>query len=175
MTPTNPTDPTDPTNPTNPNSRPDPAGRPDRTGPNDPPRTVIDGSVVAITGGASGIGRGIALEVARRGASVAIADIHQERLEATTEELRQTGVDAIGVHCDVTSDADVEGFRDECLARFGRVDVLCNNAGVAVLGPPERVPIADWEWILQVNVLGLVRGVRAFVPAMLELSRPATW
>ena len=59
-------------------------------------------------------------------------------------------------------------LRDAVFDRFGQVDVLCNNAGCAVLGPPHRVEIADWEWILQVNVLGLVRGVRAFAPAMLE-------
>jgi NAD(P)-dependent dehydrogenase (short-subunit alcohol dehydrogenase family) len=76
------------------------------------------------------------------------------------------GVEALGLRCDVTSDADVEAFRDETIRRFGRVDVLCNNAGVSVLGPPERVELADWKWILDVNVLGIVRGVRAFVPAM---------
>jgi NADP-dependent 3-hydroxy acid dehydrogenase YdfG len=72
------------------------------------------------------------------------------------------------MRCDVTSDADVERLRDETIARFGRVDVLCNNAGVSVLGPPERAEMADWQWILDVNVLGIVRGVRAFVPAMVE-------
>jgi NAD(P)-dependent dehydrogenase (short-subunit alcohol dehydrogenase family) len=128
----------------------------------------FDGAVVVITGGASGIGRGIALEVARRGAKVAIGDVHDERLAATLAELEALGAEAMSVRCDVTSDADVEAFRDAVIARFGHVDLLCNNAGVAVLGPAERVLMEDWEWILQVNVLGIVRGVRAFVPAMLE-------
>jgi NAD(P)-dependent dehydrogenase (short-subunit alcohol dehydrogenase family) len=128
----------------------------------------FDDKVAVVTGGASGIGRGIALELARRGASVAIADINAARLETTLADLRGVGADAIAVRCDVTSDDDVDRLRDETVARFGRVDVLCNNAGVAVLGPPEGVPMADWEWILQVNVLGLVRGIRAFVPLMLE-------
>jgi NAD(P)-dependent dehydrogenase (short-subunit alcohol dehydrogenase family) len=126
------------------------------------------GAVAVVTGGASGIGRGIALELHRRGAEVAIADINEARLAQTVDELSSPGRPALARRCDVTSDADVESFRDAVLERFGHVDVLCNNAGVAVLGPPERVPMADWEWILQVNVLGLVRGVRAFVPAMLE-------
>jgi NAD(P)-dependent dehydrogenase (short-subunit alcohol dehydrogenase family) len=126
------------------------------------------GAVAVVTGGASGIGRGIALELHRRGAEVAIADINETRLAQTVDELSSPGRPALGRRCDVTSDADVESFRDAVLERFGHVDVLCNNAGVAVLGPPERVPMEDWEWILQVNVLGLVRGVRAFVPAMLE-------
>jgi NAD(P)-dependent dehydrogenase (short-subunit alcohol dehydrogenase family) len=131
----------------------------------------FEGAVAVITGGASGIGRGIALEAARRGARVAIADIHDDRLRDTVEELRDAGADAFGAHCDVTSDADVDALRDAVLERFGHVDLLCNNAGVAVMGPPERVLMEDWEWILQVNVLGLVRGVRAFVPAMLERGR----
>jgi len=128
--------------------------------------TSFTGQVAVVTGGASGIGRGIALELARRGASIALADINTARLDATVAELLGIGVDALGVQCDVTSDEEVDRFRDVTFNRFGHVDVLCNNAGVAVLGPPERVAMADWEWILQVNVLGLVRGVRAFVPAM---------
>jgi NAD(P)-dependent dehydrogenase (short-subunit alcohol dehydrogenase family) len=128
--------------------------------------TTFAGKVAVVTGGASGIGRAIALELARRGASVAIADINETRLEATVAEVLGLGVDALGVRGDVTSDEAVDLFRDATINRFAHVDVLCNNAGVAVLGPPERVAMADWEWILQVNVLGLVRGVRAFVPAM---------
>jgi NAD(P)-dependent dehydrogenase (short-subunit alcohol dehydrogenase family) len=128
--------------------------------------TTFAGKVAVVTGGASGIGRAIALELARRGASIAIADINETRLEATVAEVLDLGVDALGVRCDVTSDEAVDLFRDATISRFAHVDVLCNNAGVAVLGPPERVAMADWEWILQVNVLGLVRGVRAFVPAM---------
>lgn len=128
----------------------------------------FEGRVAVVTGGASGIGRGIARALARRGASVALADLHAERLEETVRALEALGAKALGLRCDVTSDAEVERFRDAVLARFGRVDVLCNNAGVSVLGPCERAEMEDWRWILDVNVLGLVRGVRAFVPAMIE-------
>jgi NAD(P)-dependent dehydrogenase (short-subunit alcohol dehydrogenase family) len=128
----------------------------------------FEGKVAVVTGGASGIGRGIALALARRGANVAIADLHEQRLAETVRVLEVLGVKALGMRCDVTSDSDIERLRDETLARFGRVDVLCNNAGVSVLGPPERAEMADWQWILDVNVLGIVRGVRAFVPAMVE-------
>ena len=124
--------------------------------------------VAVVTGGASGIGRGIALALAARGANIALADLHEARLAATVRELEAIGVEAVGLRCDVTSDVDVERFRDQTLSRFGRVDVLCNNAGVSVLGPSERVEMKDWQWVLDVNVLGLVRGVRAFVPAMVE-------
>ncbi len=131
----------------------------------------FDDAVVVITGGASGIGRGIALEAARRGARVAIADVNDERLATTLAELEAAGGDAIAVHCDVTSDAEVDALRDQVIERWGHVDLLCNNAGVAVLGPAERVLMEDWEWILQINVLGIVRGIRAFVPGMLERGR----
>jgi NAD(P)-dependent dehydrogenase (short-subunit alcohol dehydrogenase family) len=128
----------------------------------------FEGKIALVTGSASGIGRGIAHELARRGSDLVLADIHETRLPEVVGEVKALGREAHGVICDVSKDADVERLRDEAFERFGRVDILCNNAGVAVLGPPERVEMADWEWILQINVLGLVRGVRAFVPAMLE-------
>ena len=89
----------------------------------------LDGKIAVITGGASGIGRAIALELAGRGADVAIADVHSERLATTVTELDAIGRGALGVRCDVTSDADVEDLRDQAFARFGQVDILCNNAG----------------------------------------------
>ncbi|HEX4016669.1 MAG TPA: SDR family oxidoreductase [Frankiaceae bacterium] len=128
----------------------------------------FEGKIALVTGGASGIGRGIALELARRGADVVLADIHETRLAEVVDEVKALGREALGVRCDVSKDADVESLRDQAFERFGRIDILCNNAGVAVMGPPERIEMADWEWILHINVLGLVRGVRAFVPAMLE-------
>jgi NAD(P)-dependent dehydrogenase (short-subunit alcohol dehydrogenase family) len=128
----------------------------------------VEGSFAVVTGGASGIGRATALELARRGADIAIADIHEERLAETAREIEALGRRALAVRCDVTLDADVDHLAEVAFDAFGRVDVVMNNAGIAVLGPPHRVEMADWERILQVNVLGLVRGVRAFVPAMVE-------
>ena len=132
---------------------------------------TFEGAVAVVTGGASGIGRAIALDAAGRGADVVLADVHEERLAEAVAELEDTGRSALGVRCDVTSDIDVEALRDAAIDRFGHVDLLVNNAGVSVLGPPEAVELDDWEWILQVNVLGIVRGVRAFVPGMLERGR----
>lgn len=129
---------------------------------------TFSGKVAVVTGGASGIGRGIALELAGRGANVVIADVHEARLAETAAELEAIGQGVLAQRCDVTSDADVAALRDAAVERFGQVDVLCNNAGVSVLGPPEAVPIEDFQWIFDVNVLGIVRGVQAFVPAMLE-------
>jgi NAD(P)-dependent dehydrogenase (short-subunit alcohol dehydrogenase family) len=128
----------------------------------------VDGTIAVVTGGASGIGRATALELARRGADVVLADVHEGRLAATAADVEALGRSALAVPCDVTRDADVARLADAAFGGYGRVDVLMNNAGIAVLGPPHRVEMDDWERILQVNVLGLVRGVRAFAPAMVE-------
>ena len=128
----------------------------------------IEGSVAVVTGGASGIGRATALELAARGADVVVADIHDERLAQTVADIEELGRRALAVRCDVTSDTEVEHLEAEAIREFGRVDILMNNAGIVVLGPPHTVEMAEWERILQVNVLGLVRGVRAFAPAMVE-------
>jgi NADP-dependent 3-hydroxy acid dehydrogenase YdfG len=129
---------------------------------------TYEGSVAVITGGASGIGKGIAIALAKRGANIVVADVHDERLAGTATELESIGIEVLAQHCDVTNDAEVEALRVAALDRFDHVDLLCNNAGVSVLGPPEAVALEDWRWILDVNVLGIVRGVQAFVPAMLE-------
>jgi NAD(P)-dependent dehydrogenase (short-subunit alcohol dehydrogenase family) len=128
----------------------------------------VDGAIAVVTGGASGIGRATALELARRGADIVVADIHEERLAETVQAIDALGRRALAVRCDVSSDTDVEHLADAAFAAFDRVDLVMNNAGIAVLGPPHTVEIAEWERILQVNVLGLVRGVRAFAPAMVE-------
>jgi NAD(P)-dependent dehydrogenase (short-subunit alcohol dehydrogenase family) len=128
----------------------------------------LRGTTAVVTGGASGIGRGTALELARRGADVVLADIHEERLATTAGEIAARGRRALPVRCDVTRDADVDALAATAIAEFGSVDLLMNNAGIAVLGPSYRAAMDDWRQILDVNVLGLVRGVRAFVPAMVE-------
>jgi NAD(P)-dependent dehydrogenase (short-subunit alcohol dehydrogenase family) len=129
---------------------------------------IVEGTVAVVTGGASGIGRSCAVEFARRGASVIVADINAERIEETVAVLTEGGSRAIGIRCDVTSDADMARLRHESLAAMGHVDLVMNNAGVALLGPPESVPIDDWRWIIDVNILGLVRGAAAFIPHLLE-------
>lgn len=124
--------------------------------------------VAVITGGASGIGRACALAMAGRGADVVVADLNQDRMRATVAELEALGRRALGVRCDVTSDAEVQHLAETAIAEMGRVDLLMNNAGVVVGGPFEQVDMAGWEWIVNVNLLGPVRGTRAFLPHMLE-------
>ncbi len=129
----------------------------------------IVGSNAVITGGASGIGKATALELVRRGAAgVALADINDDRLAEAKQEVEALGGGVLTVHCDVASDDDVERLRDESLDRFGHVDVVMNNAGVAMLGPGEGLSMEEWDWILQINLIGVIRGVRAFVPHLLE-------
>jgi len=126
------------------------------------------GKVAVITGGASGIGRGTALALARRGMDVVIADINDLRLEETRAAIAALGRRALAVHCDVSQDADVERLGETALSVMGRVDILMNNAGVVLRGALELIPVADWEWSFGINVLGVVRGIRTFLPHMLE-------
>jgi len=132
----------------------------------------IDGTVAVITGGASGIGRATALELARRGArALVLADLNDVRLAEAHDEITALGAQAFTVHCDVARDDDVERLRDTALAELGGVDIVMNNAGVAMLGPPEGLTMEEWDWILQINLYGVIRGVRAFLPHLLARSR----
>src|SRR5262245_3958102 len=128
----------------------------------------LAGKVAVITGGASGIGRGTALAMARRGTDVVIADINDRRLEETRADIAALGRRALAVHCDVARDADVAHLGDTALRTMGHVDILRNNAGVVLRGALEQITIADWEWSFDINLLGVVRGIRAFLPHMLE-------
>lgn len=119
---------------------------------------------VFITGGASGLGRAIALRYAREGARVCIGDIAPEQGAEVEREINQAGGEGYFVTCDVRRLDDFEKVRDDLLQRWGGVDVVVNNAGVASAGSIEDTTIADWEWILDINVLGVVRGCKAFTP-----------
>src|SRR5215213_9680093 len=139
----------------------------------------FQGATAVVTGGASGIGRGTALELARRGADIVLADIHDERLAETAEAIVELGQRCLPVQCDVTQDDDVDALAHAAFAEFGTVDLLMNNAGIAVLGPSYRVPMDDWQRILDVNVrrVRLLRSARSFARAagrrrLRPLSRP---
>ncbi len=131
----------------------------------------LQDAVAVVSGGASGIGRGIVLALVRAGASVVIADVNDARARSVFEEIEALGGRGAAIHWDVASEADVQSVTGRVLGDWGRVDVLVNNAGVQLYGPVERTPVADWQWILDVNLLGAVRLLRAFVPGMLERGR----
>lgn len=119
---------------------------------------------IFITGGASGLGRALAERYARAGWRVAIGDIHEARGEETLARLRELGAEALFLPCDVRQEEHLEAAADLLEETWGGVDVVVNNAGVAVGGSVAEVPMADWEWIVDINLLGVVRGCRVFTP-----------
>jgi short-subunit dehydrogenase len=126
---------------------------------------------VAVTGASSGIGRETALEFARAGANVALAARRLERLDAVAQAVRALGAGCYVMALDVTDAAEVRRFVEATLARFGRLDVLVNNAGVGVRGRVEDTPPADYERLMRVNFLGSVHGCQAALPVMRRQGR----
>jgi NAD(P)-dependent dehydrogenase (short-subunit alcohol dehydrogenase family) len=123
--------------------------------------------VAVVTGGGSGIGRGIALALGAEGMIVAVADIQQANAEAVAVEIESRGGRGFGIGVDVTSVASLAAAADEILARADGVNLLCANAGVlARIGPLVDHTIEDWEYTLSVNVMGVVKTVAAFLPAL---------
>ena len=125
------------------------------------------GSVAAITGAAGGIGLALAQEAVRRGMAVALSDIRADALEAARQSLAAMGGDVLAVRTDVTSSADVEAFAAAAVARFGKVNLLINNAGAFVASLAWETPEAQLDWILDLNVKSVAHGIRAFVPRMI--------
>jgi NAD(P)-dependent dehydrogenase (short-subunit alcohol dehydrogenase family) len=134
---------------------------------------ISSGQVAAITGGGSGIGRELALACAARGMAVAIGDVEPEAAQRTVELLAEQGARAFAQRVDVTDPAQVEAFAQRTFAEFGACHLLCNNAGVLVLGPLLEAARADWQWVMDVNLFGIVNGIAAFVPRMLAMNTPA--
>jgi NAD(P)-dependent dehydrogenase (short-subunit alcohol dehydrogenase family) len=124
------------------------------------------GKTAVVTGGGSGIGRGLCLAFAREGANVVVADIEQDAAESVAAEARESGVRAIAVRTDVADAASVAQLADRAYAEFGDVNVLCNNAGVLVFKWFGDTTEADWDWVLAVNLKGVVNGLLAFLPRM---------
>ncbi|HXX12254.1 MAG TPA: SDR family NAD(P)-dependent oxidoreductase, partial [Burkholderiales bacterium] len=124
--------------------------------------------VAVITGGASGLGLAMARRFAREGMKLALADIEEEALRRVEQEFRKASIPVLAIRTDVSRGHDVERLAEKTLATFGAVHVVCNNAGVAPGGAVWESTVADWEWVLGVNVWGVIHGVRVFVPIMLR-------
>jgi len=127
----------------------------------------FQGKVAVITGGASGIGLAMAERFAREGCKIVIADIEAGALERSVLKLKSDGVDVLGVETDVSKRASVEALLVKTLAAYGRVNIVCNNAGVQVAGPTWQTSQGQWEWIMGVNLWGVIHGVCVFVPQMI--------
>lgn len=119
-----------------------------------------------ITGGASGLGLALAREAGRRGYRVAIADVHEGRGEEARRGLQEQGVEVLFCRCDVRREQDVRQAVQRVVRRWGHLDLMVNNAGVAAAGPFEAIPADDWDWLMDINLMGVVRGCRVAVPEM---------
>ena len=126
------------------------------------------GKVAVITGAASGIGRGIAERCVREGMKVVLADIDRVTLRTAETELKTAGGTVVGVRTDVSKRSEVELLARQALDAFGQVDLLFNNAGVAAGGTPWEATWNDWEWVIGVNLWGVIHGVKVFTPLMLS-------
>ncbi|HUI48839.1 MAG TPA: SDR family NAD(P)-dependent oxidoreductase [Acidimicrobiia bacterium] len=128
----------------------------------------LEGKVAVVTGGASGIGSALARRFAAEGARVVIGDVEKPALDDAVSELRRAGADAEGVVTDVTDPAQMQGLADAAIARFGHVHVFCNNAGVGSGGLSWEMPLSTWEWVIGVDLWGVIHGVRTFVPLLMQ-------
>jgi NAD(P)-dependent dehydrogenase (short-subunit alcohol dehydrogenase family) len=124
----------------------------------------FSGKVAFVTGGASGIGYALAQSFAAEGAKVVLADIEAGALEKAEAELRDGGAEVVGAHCDVSDPASVEAAAAKAIDAFGKIHVLCNNAGVAPAGEMDQTTPDDWKWCLGVNLMGVVHGCQSIVP-----------
>jgi NAD(P)-dependent dehydrogenase (short-subunit alcohol dehydrogenase family) len=126
---------------------------------------------VLITGAGSGLGRALAFCFAENGWRVACADINIDAANNTVRQLTEFGVGAMGLWVDVGDDASVEEMRDEILAAWDGVDIVVNNAGIASAGSMAETSLDDWRWTLNINLMGVVRCCRTFLPVMLRQAR----
>jgi NAD(P)-dependent dehydrogenase (short-subunit alcohol dehydrogenase family) len=127
----------------------------------------LGGKVAVVTGAASGIGRALAEALAAEGARVVLADVERVALEEAAHAIAAGGAETLAVRTDVSRGEEVEALADAVERRFGGVHVVCNNAGVSVSGLSWMHTTADWEWVLGVNLWGVIHGVRVFVPRLL--------
>ena len=132
---------------------------------------TLTGKVAFVTGAASGIGREIALEYVRAGASVAIADINQAAADATAAEIMKSAGKAIGVMADVTDEAQVEAAVAKTIEAFGNIDILVSNAGIQIVHPIEEFTYAEWKRMLAIHLDGAFLTTRACVKQMIASGK----
>jgi NAD(P)-dependent dehydrogenase (short-subunit alcohol dehydrogenase family) len=134
---------------------------------------TLSGGVAVITGAGSGIGEGLARYAAEIGMQVVLADIARERIEKVAADIESAGGVALPVVTDVSDPAALEALADTTFETFGSVRLLVNNAGIETLGLSWEIPAATWEKTLNINIHGVIHGVRAFAPRMIASGEPA--
>lgn len=137
------------------------------------PTDAFRGGVAVITGAGSGIGEGLARTAAELGMQVALADIAVDRIERVAADIRAAGGTAITIPTDVSDPAAIDRLAATVHEQLGDVRLLMNNAGIEILGLSWELPIEVWEKAVRINILGVVHGVRAFVPHMIAAGKPA--
>jgi NAD(P)-dependent dehydrogenase (short-subunit alcohol dehydrogenase family) len=128
--------------------------------------SISDRPRAVITGAGGGLGRAFCLELARRGSRLVVSDVRTDAAEETASLVRARGAEAHVVACDVRSAEEFGKLADEAEERLGAVDLLVNNAGVAVGGQVGEIPLEDWRWIVDINLMGVVHGCHLFAPRM---------
>lgn len=128
---------------------------------------TLQDRVAVVTGASTGIGRAVAAELARRGASVVLASQNADRLALAEAEIAPIGAPVLAVQTDVEDRSAVERLADATLDRFGAVHILVNNAGVFAPGYAWEISYADWEWVVGVNLWGTIYGIKTFMPHLL--------
>ena len=128
----------------------------------------FDGRVAVVTGAASGMGLAFARRFAALGMKVVLADVEAPALDAAEKSLRESGGDVLAQRTDVSRWEDMEALADATFGRFGTAHVVCNNAGVVTAGPVHQLTLEDWSWVMGVNLWGVIHGVKAFLPRMIE-------
>jgi NAD(P)-dependent dehydrogenase (short-subunit alcohol dehydrogenase family) len=124
--------------------------------------------VAFVTGASTGIGYALAEALGRAGMRVMLAGINEQNLDAALAKLRAAGVTAERVQCDVATRASVQNAARATIAKFGKVHVVCNNAGVGMGGEFGTIPESDWEWVIRVNLMGVVHGTEIFAPLLAQ-------
>ncbi len=133
----------------------------------------LEGRIALVTGAGQGIGQGVALCLARRGASIVVNDLVSERIEQTVAEVQALGAKALGIQANVAHPEEVDRLTQEALEHWGRVDIWVNNAGTAVLKPLVEQTEEDWNRVVDVNLKGVFLCCRRIVPEMIRQGRGA--
>ena len=133
-------------------------------------KPVLEGTVALVTGASSGIGAAVAAGLAAEGAAVALAARRRERLDTLAASIRDQGGTALVLECDITDQQQAAAAVERTASELGRLDTLINNAGVMLLGPAARAPLAEWQQMVELNVLGLLYCAHAALPHLLRAA-----